>query len=200
MPSKAIYFLLTLELISICCNRPPDKTSEAKMEQQLFGDTRFFNQYFRSKQASLELSDLQNGFDSLQLRVWFYSTFSDSADVFVIKKEPHQNWSACKIRFPIEADSAHFGYEKVNNPRGEEIWSKLNQSGINAFKGQDIEAMKRYCDGEIAVFEMATKSSYRLCSSHSSMAYFSGREPEEEKQATAYVSYLISLWRPQQQR
>lgn len=195
MPPKHTPILLfALFLIALSCNQSPEKSPEPGINLQEYGDTTFFNSFFRPKLDLMQLKDLRDGYDSLQLRVWFHSAFTDSADVFIIKKEPHQNWSSCKIRFPIEATTTQFGYEKINNTRGEEIWSKLKQSGIATFKGQDIHAMKRHCDGEIAIFEIATKSSYRICTSHSSVAYLSSRESEEEQLATTYMAYLYSIW------
>ena len=192
MKAKSSLLLLIIGLVAIGCDGLPDRAARTRVDLKEFGEMGFYYKFFRSKQAQLGLSDLRNGFDSLQLRVWWQFSFSDSADVFVIKKEPFEKWSSSRMRFPIEIDSTCFGYRKLTSTNGKEIWQKLDELGINEFNGMDSVAMGRYCDGEIAVIEIATKSSYRFCSSESSLTYTSGKEAEEVKEVTEYLECLFS--------
>ena len=189
---KQLLLLIALGGIISGCNTSPNGTITSTIDRQVFGGTDFYDTYFRQRQESLGLSDLQNGFDSLQLRVWWHFSFSDSADVFVIKKEPTEKWSASRMRFPIYSESESFGSRTLTSNNGEEIWGKLNRLGIVEYNGMDSVTLGSYTDGEIAVIEIATKSSYQFCSSQSSLAYTSENDALEIKTATAFLKCLFS--------
>lgn len=192
MTEKSNLILLMIGLVAVGCSDLPNKTARNRVELMEFGETGFFNKYFRPKQESLGLSDLRNGFDSLQLRVWWHFSFSDSADVFVIKKESNGDWLSERMRFPIDVDSNRFEFRIQTSNNGKEIWENLDKLDINKYNGMDSVTMGRYCDGEIAVIEIATKSRYRFCSSQSSLAYTTGKEPNEVVKMTEYLKPLFT--------
>ncbi|MCB0541745.1 MAG: hypothetical protein KDE33_29860, partial [Bacteroidetes bacterium] len=71
MKAKSSLLLLIIGLVAIGCDGLPDRAARTRVDLKEFGEMGFYYKFFRSKQAQLGLSDLRNGFDSLQLRVWW---------------------------------------------------------------------------------------------------------------------------------
>lgn len=172
------------------CLSHPIETHEKKFDSQNFGDANFFNTMFRPKQERLGLEDLRNGFDSLQLRIWWHHSFCDSGDVYVIKKKPGEDWASFRLRFPVDPEIMNFTADQLISDRGAEIWENLSQLGIREFKGMDSLTLGRYADGEMVIIEIATKTGYRQCCSQSSFAYSYKDEADEVKRATNFLAYM----------
>jgi len=106
------FLLLILVSIFFCCNKKDsgDEPNEyaAKMVSQLNSSDSFRRDYIRINtryedsanktdkrilDSSLKLSSLENGFDSIQIRIW-YGCPQCKEDMFVILKNEDKSWSA----------------------------------------------------------------------------------------------------------
>jgi len=149
-----------------------------------------FNSYY-TIQKSLGLEDLRFSQDSFQLRVW-YSGWSDSADVFVVKQSNNGAWSSARIRFPLKSDTIGMHYRTCTSENGQQIWESLRQAGIKEFQGMDSTTLGRYADGEIAIFQIATLSSYQTYISQVGFGWHTENDAQAVKDATRYVTLLFS--------
>ena len=180
----------TLSIIAFACNTKPSDADLKAQDIIRFEPMEHLNSYY-TIQKSLGLEDLRFSQDSFQLRVWF-SGWSDSADVFVVKQANNGAWSSTRIRFPLKSDNVRMHYRKCTSENGQQIWESLRQAGIKEFHGMDSITLGRYSDGEIAIFQIATLSSYQTCISQVGFGWHSENDAPEVKEATRYVTLLFS--------
>ncbi len=180
----------TLSIFAFGCNKKPSYADLKAQDIIRFRPMEHFNSYY-TIQKSLGLEDLRFSQDSFQLRVW-YSGWSDSADVFVVKQSNNGAWSSARIRFPLKSDTSGIQFRKCSSENGQQIWESLHQAGIKEFQGMDSTTLGRYADGEIAIFQIATLSSYQTCISQVGFGWHSENDAPAVKEATRFVSLLFS--------
>lgn len=178
---------LFLSLFFATCRTKQDVHYE-KLNLEIF-DTLAFS-YFEPFIDKKKLDKINTGYDSLQLRIWYLFSFSDSIDLFTIKNDREGEWTASWERF-------FSNFEGENIPRiiqindGQIIWKKLKSRGLLNFPGMTTEKLGRYCDGEIVVIEIASHNYYRRVCSQASMAYHSKNDASEVKKAN---ELLEAFW------
>jgi len=124
---------------------------------------------------SLTLDKIENGFDSLQIRIWIESPFMIGR-VVTFKKDAH-GWATSLIIYEAHTldskyDSIIFFEKKVSQPTLKFQWSELmdslNNYNIMNLKDQDdIKGYEHPTDGVFYTIEIATKIKYRLYTYHS---------------------------------
>lgn len=179
----------TLSIIAFACNTKPSDADLKAQDIIRFGPMEHFNSYY-IYQKSLGLEDVRFSQDSFQLRVWY--SLADSADVFVVKQANNGAWSSARIRFPLKSDSVRMHYRKCTSENGQQIWESLRQAGIKEFHGMDTITLGRYGDGEIAIIQIATPSSYQTYISQVGFGWHSENDAPEVKEATRFVTLLFS--------
>ncbi|WP_046369059.1 hypothetical protein [Flavihumibacter petaseus] len=131
--------------------------------------------YYRRKpqmEQYLNLHSLENGFDSLQIRIWYKSGDYETSNLFVLKSQSAE-WQADQFNWTYQ-ESVH----------GDSVWpvgiqhrQSVPRSGWQVFIGelnalelttlQDSHSIKDYpdfADGSGVVVEVASKKRYRIYS------------------------------------
>lgn len=179
----------TLSIFTFACSTKPSDADQKAQDILRFGPLEHFNPYY-TIQKSLGLDDVRFSQDSFQMRVWYQACFSDSADVFVIKQKNNGAWSSTRIRFPVNSDTSGMHFRKCTSEKGQQIWESLRQAGVKEFQGMDTITLSRYADGEIAIIQIATPSSYQTYLSQVGSAWHSESDAPEVKEATRYITLL----------
>ena len=175
---KAIKIFILLSCIFCSCKTQPknqvtEKSSETvviDIPHDLKGRPLWYYQKKGKMEKMVGLSSLENGFDSLQIRIWYGVALRDKLQLLLLKKS-NAKWSA-------ELDSLVLYYDKnhdslVSVTKHTEIkqplsgWEKfidsLYKSGILVLP--DANAIKdyEYCqDGDGVTVEIAMQRKYRI--------------------------------------
>lgn len=116
MVKNLLFVLFTLGLIISCKQHIIDPSEEYNLHKGDVSikylpcnedDLYYTSSKIKSLNADLNLYPIENGFDSVQLRIWFgyYRSFSDSAfHLLIFKKFKKQDWTATLVDFsyPVE--------------------------------------------------------------------------------------------------
>jgi len=134
-----------------------------------------FYQLVSQKSKQLKLDKLENGFDSLQIRIWYDSALSNK-DKLLILKYKNSKWKGFFYSLNVEWNA----YKLTNKIRKSKIIEVHPSSGWESFtskvfenKIESLPNMKdinglvhRWSDGKTYSIEIATKSKYRFYSYH----------------------------------
>lgn len=190
---KAIPYLVLIPnvviILCLACRHQNDEQN--KFATQITDKSSFYSEVIFPHLTPLGLQSLQNGADSLELRIWHFFSFSDSADVYLLRKYPDSEWFAERIRFPIKARNMSPGCRKQITNSGGVLWQKLISLGITSFDGMSAQELGKYADGELAIIELATKSYYKRCSTACSLAYKSERDATQTSMANAFIETMF---------
>jgi hypothetical protein len=131
--------------------------------------------YYRNKagvEKLIGLQSLENGFDSLEIRIWYGYARTDSGQLVILARDKKM-WSAKLYMFVYELDQTGSKVQSINkrqvsaSPRfgwGQFIDSLFKLS-INTLPDQyKIADYPEYTDGNSAIVEVATKQIYRIYS------------------------------------
>ena len=173
---KIILFVLVL-LIGKGCrqSKPVDKEVDIKIEKDIpinkYGDSSWYYKRIHEVLLSrVHLPELRNGFDSLQIRVWYSGYKNDDMRILIIKKQ--KDWSAVMYRIQLfpEVDS-------IKSIKSEIITTPPRSGWVNFLKElidleiltlPDYKSFNKYPDcttsGEDVTVEIATINKYRIYS------------------------------------
>lgn len=176
---KIIVFIILPFLILVSCNQKSDahqqikpdtlknklkEVSATSIESRSKDDTEYLFKYIRKKALGLGLDFIENGFDSLQLRIWLGHSLARIKNVVILKNNNHV-YSAYVI--------SYYSHPKVKGEIRRVIpksgWKilvdQINKLQIIALpSGPDIKGYKSCggLDGIDYYFEIATKNKYRF--------------------------------------
>jgi hypothetical protein len=121
---------------------------------------------------SLKLDTLENGFDSLQIRIWFTYPFTDRQQLVILSRK-HKQWEYKYIDYKphyikIQNKDSLIYIEKraiLKSPKGS--WNEFTDSiyYFNIMTLPDYSTLKNYTlptDPDGKIFEIGTKHEYRL--------------------------------------
>lgn len=167
-------FILVMFQLLYSCNSLIEKDIPLNKKGKPFLSYSYKNQIVQD----LKLDRLENGFDSLQIRLWYSYSFKDTAQLIVIKKHDYK-WKAELITFIyyIESDDKNLLRGEIinrisNKPKSD--WNSFTKhlldKGIMAIP--DMHKLPDYpliADGDGVAVEVADRKKYR---------YYSYQEPE----------------------
>lgn len=123
---------------------------------------------------SLKLGRIENGYDSLQIRIWVQSPFT-RARVAIFKKDVNGWQSSLIIYMPendnVNRDSVVFFTKETIAPRYQIRWPEFIDSldNCNIMNLRDQSELKGYNhpnDGDTYIVEVSDKTKYRLYTYH----------------------------------
>ncbi len=139
------------------------------------GDTDLFYNLSQQKAAQLKLDVLQNGYDSLQIRIWYNYPFTTLRKLFIIKRA-NSVWSATSYRMSVDwnptnlTDSVMSKRKKTVSPKSgwaDFVHKLLTLQIIQLPNMRDIPGLEDWwSDGENYNVEVSTKQLYRFYGYH----------------------------------
>ena len=136
------------------------------------GRPKLFYESIRAAEEKMGLTLIEDGFDSLQVRIWYAYAFKDKAQV-VIFKRTDRKWIAelitFKYNFNEKGDSVTSIKQdiKYGNPVSgwNDFTNEISTLGITSLPDKShIESYPDFADGDDIIIEVATKKYYRIYS------------------------------------
>ena len=132
------------------------------------GDVSIFYELAKAKQSQLGLDSIENGFENLQIRVWYDFALVRERKLVVIKNEG-ANWSATVYYLQVDWDgkTETILKKKIKQVKPKSGWTvfskKLLDLQILTLPNQrDIKGYSLGTDGRTYNIEVATKNQYRF--------------------------------------
>lgn len=154
--------------------------------------------YFKSHvEQKLGLNTLEDGIDSLQIRIWYGYAFKDSGQLVVLNNQGGQ-WSAGFYNFAYHYDDQRAKLERIaKTVVYREPWSGWDNFSRRLFELRittlpDMTLIENYpviADGDGIVIEVATKNKYRIYSYHEP-AIGEKERVEEAKNVNAIIKLI----------
>ncbi len=131
--------------------------------------------YYRNKKAveeKLGIATLENGFDSLQIRIWYGYAFNDSSQLIILKNVTGK-WSgelfSLIYMMNQEGDSIESINKVIVNGEPKSGWKYLIEKiiNLNILTLPDYHTLSDYnqtADGDAVIIEVSTKNVYRIYS------------------------------------
>lgn len=153
-----------------------------------------FPAYYLNKpfvERQLGLNTLENGFDSIQIRIWYGYAFIDTSQL-VILTNSNQEWVAELMTFQYYTENrndsridANINVIKKEPSSG---WSNFTEKlfSLNITELPDFSKVKNYqdlMDGDDVIIEVSTVNSYRIFS-YKEPGYFKETVPEAKLMET----------------
>lgn len=188
------FLLLLIFLVWADCQWPSPPNAPKHFTVEILDSTahQFIQRYIKR----LALDTLHAGDDSLQVRFWYFVAFSDSFDVFVVKKTKTGDWMAGCARMPQDLSSNALQFK--TSAMGQHIWSELCATGLLTYPGMTKAEISKYADGEWLIIELSTPQGYRCLSSQAAMAYRRKSHSQAETQANELLTVLykyLKTWK-----
>ncbi|HLK28670.1 MAG TPA: hypothetical protein VKT28_08815 [Puia sp.] len=131
--------------------------------------------YYQNKskvESALGLKTLENGFDSLQIRIWYSYAFSDSFQLVIIKRTENEwmcNLLSGKYNFETESNQIKSIEKTIHSKTPISGWNnfvvKLIKLNITTLPDENrISNYPEFADGDNIVVEISTKNNYRIYS------------------------------------
>ncbi len=129
--------------------------------------------FYKNKEGienKLGLKTLENGYDSLQMRLWYYYTVTDTSQLIIFKKTDDV-WTGEIIyfieNFYQKNDSANIKKNVIENVKPKTGWNKFSKklSTLQIYTLPDdtkIPNYPRISDGEGIIIEIGTTKKYRI--------------------------------------
>lgn len=149
-----------------------DTTKPFKKEIQTYEDGKFniFYSLAKELQKELKLDNLENGFDNLQIRVWYNFALVREKKLLVITNKDN-NWTATVYNLQVDWDGEtetllSKKVKQVKPKSGWAIFSKklLDLKVLTLPDQDDLPNYHQGMDGRTYNFEVATKNQYRFYS------------------------------------
>jgi hypothetical protein len=131
--------------------------------------------YYRNKggvENKLGLNTLENGFDSLQIRIWYGYAFNDSSQLVILKKT-NGSWKGDFFTLKYNLNNRRDSIESISK----QVMSKEPRSGWQSFINKllalhvltlpDYQTIPDYyqgADGDAVIVEIASERLYRIYS------------------------------------
>jgi hypothetical protein len=167
-----VYFLLIFRFLAISGCSHTDQSNKLTQDLSLNskGDSVLFNSVRQARDLIGGLDTLENGYDSIQVRIWFGYAFSDTAQLFVLKKDIKEGWSGALLTLIYqrnEVDSSLNVKKQISKLTPESSWDnaiqKLKAFGVMTLPDSDrIENYPDDTDSDGITIEVATKTHYRV--------------------------------------
>ena len=176
-----IYFILTLTLyFFVACKGQTtsthqslefvDTTKPFKKEIPIYqnGGVDIFYELAKTKQKQLGLDSIENGFDNLQIRVWYdFALVRERKLVVITNKDT--NWTATVYDLQVDWDgkTETILSQKVKQVTPKSGWASFSKEllALKILTLPDQDDVKGYyggTDGETYNVELATKNQYRF--------------------------------------
>ena len=195
---KVLFFLIAI-ICSLSCQRKSQKSIVEK-DIPIWYENKpdLFYQLISKKSKQLKLDKLENGFDSLQIRIWYDFALSNK-DKLLILKYKNSKWKGFYYSLNVEWN-AYKLTNKVKKARKFEVQPKSGwESFITKIFENKIESLPnmkdinglvdRWSDGKTYSIEIATKSKYRFYKYHLPEKFL---EFEEVKNMTEILKVIES--------
>jgi hypothetical protein len=139
------------------------------------GRTGLYPTYYLNKgyvETKMSLITLENGFDSIQIRIWYSYSFKDSSQLFILKYT-NNSWNAELINFIYNLDPSGKTIESINKSSKVGVPKSGWKSFINkALKLGIIDLPDKtkiinypeVVHGDDVIVEISTKTIYRIYS------------------------------------
>jgi hypothetical protein len=173
----AITISLLVTLIAYCSAQTDNDSRSFIREIPTDADGKpdLFYRLSQQEAKQLKLENLQNGYDSLQIRIWYDASLTNSCALLVIKRT-NSVWSATWYAMSVDWNA----YELTKNITGKQEKTLTPIHGWDNFIKQlsalkietlpnmrDIPGLKDHWeDGDACNVEIATKKKYRFYSYH----------------------------------
>ena len=168
------FILFGIALLFGACNihTHGDSTSEFKKEIPTYigGNVDIFYQLAKDRQKQLGLDSLENGFQDLQIRVWYNSSLVKERKLIVITNKD-TNWTAAIYDLQVDWDgkTETILSKKIRNVSPKSGWptfsKKLLDLQIVTLPNQDdVEGYSAGDDGITYSVEVGMKNQYRFYS------------------------------------
>jgi hypothetical protein len=167
-----IYFLLIFHFLVISACSHTDQNNKLIQDLSLISksDSVLLNSVRQARDLIGGLDTLENGYDSIQIRIWFGYAFLDTAQLFILKKGLKEGWSGALLTFIYkrnEVDSSLYAKKQFLKLTPESGWDnaiqKLKAFGVMTLPDSDrIENYPDNTDSDGITIEVATKSNYRV--------------------------------------
>ncbi len=219
---KQLLHLMILILVLSSCSTSSSKTADDKAFQIILTDTTKnhrakwdlddFN--YRSKlETQLGLSNLKNGADSLEIRLWYDFSFSNSQDLYTLKfvdtncivsyfrvyrrninyddENRDRSWNPYKdpIIDSSFSKTVSVSKSKFQHFNLDSVWLLKSQSNLN------IAESIGFTDCSSYIMEIADKKRLKYLRHHCSMAYYEKTKLNEILMFEGFCGRIISLAR-----
>src|SRR5206468_664558 len=139
--------------------------------------------------SKLNLDSLESGFDSIQLRVWYFYAFQSTKKVFVLKNDKGR-WGAELYSYIETSDSIIGEIHKLSNislnPKTSfsNLWKQATSFDITELPNYRKVGIQGGEDGALFAFEIASKQSYR---------FFLYPDPKYNKDKSVYANNVYHI-------
>jgi len=169
---KNIFFLLEIVLLLSACTSCNQHNSAAGVKTEIptdiFRNVDIYYQSAKDRQKKLGLDSLENGFQDLQIRVWYNAALVKDRKLVVITNKD-SNWTAAIYDLPVTraGETETMLSKKTNQLSPKSGWQsfskKLLELKIMTLPNQDdVEGYSAGEGGTTYSVEVATKDQYRF--------------------------------------
>lgn len=139
-------------------------------------------------ERQLGLNTLENGFDSIQIRIWYGYAFIDTSQLVILKNN-NQEWVAELITFKYHTDNSIDSVKAIDKTsvksQPKSGWSNFINKlfSLKITELPDFSKVKNYhdiMDGDDVIVEISTVNSYRIFS-YKEPRHFKERIPEAKR-------------------
>lgn len=169
--------ILFIGIVTTCVAQPGIDTVRFYREIPVYksGDTSLFYRIPKQHVKQLKLDQLENGFDSLEIRIWYNYSFISNRNVLIIKRQGGE-WTATAFKMEVEWNAKKktewiIDREK-ERPEPQNGWDNF-LTKLFALQVMTLPDMDRipglsdgWTDGVSYDVEVATKNQYRFYSYH----------------------------------
>lgn len=193
-----------LFIIFLCgCNTRPKLITQVSdtvvkdIPRAANGDFLLFYSEKKAVENKLDIDKLENGFDSIQLRIWFGYLSCDTSQLITLRNINH-NWSASVCSLIYRFNSSRTAIDSILKSCSNSVpasgWSFLagKLTALQIPQLPDMDAIANYplmTEGNGVVIEIATKTTYRTYS-YAGLKIAAQNNIKEAKQLSDFIRVI----------
>jgi hypothetical protein len=185
-------------VILLSCRNDPDRKNHGEFSKKKIrveipidrmGRPRLLYKKTEHLSSLLHLDDLKYGFDSLQIRFWYFYPFQAESRLILLKYKK-EGWEGRQYYFTSTSDSLLSNIRGVSQrkliPKSgyPKLWDKLHSLHIETIPNSEDVGVLGGADGTLYAIEYATKNSYR---------YIDYPNPAEYKEKNNYAMKIHQI-------